>query len=411
MKLIKHTFKQTVLALLPVLLVGSVFIFFMIKHIIYEETDEFLTYEMERIVTFHQEHKDLPEFHQVAAILEGVQTEKPVFKDTIILEPADNEMVPHRELHFTIIHKGQPFTLVLRHLLPGNDDILQGTLIIISGLMLLIFLILLLTVNWVSKRVWNPFHQTLNQITHFKINENRPTWPQTNIEEFIQLNQSLDKLLSKIDTDFRRTREFNENASHELQTHLAMMRATTEELLNKTEIDSDIRLKIAQLHQGGVKLSQVQKSLLLLSKIGNLEFTNIATIDLAVHVQQSLQLFAEAIDLRSIKLTLQLVPCSQNMDGGLADILSTNLIKNAIKHNITNGFINIKLTENQLYIENSGLPFDGNPSNLLERFAKGEKGNMGIGLAIVKQICELYNFSISYQIKEKTIHCIQISFN
>ena len=70
------------------------------------------------IVTYHSTYNDLPDFHKVASIIEGVSHPVPVFKDTLLLEPADNEMVPYRELHFTINHKGTDFTLVLRHLLP-----------------------------------------------------------------------------------------------------------------------------------------------------------------------------------------------------------------------------------------------------------------------------------------------------
>jgi len=220
MKLINRTFRLTTIWLLPVLIIGSIFVFFMIKYIVYEETDEYMTYEMERIVKYHGMNNDLPEFHQLDYIQEGVYHEKPFFKDTMMLEPADNEMVPHRELHFSIEHKGENFGLVIRHLLPGNDDIFQGSIIIILGLMLFIFMVLLLTINMVSKSIWKPFYQTLNILTGFKINTPIPTLPQTPIDEFETLNNTVSNLLKKVNDDYSRTREFNENASHELQTHL-----------------------------------------------------------------------------------------------------------------------------------------------------------------------------------------------
>jgi signal transduction histidine kinase len=97
------------------------------------------------------------------------------------------------------------------------------------------------------------------------------------------------------------------------------------------------------------------------------------------------------------------------MDTGLAEIMINNLLKNAVKYNIQDGFISIILTQSSLIIKNSGLPFSGNPGTLLERFAIGEKGNLGIGLSIVKQICELYNFNISYHI-DNSIHELNIQF-
>ena len=107
MRLIKRTYYITSLWLLPVTLIGSIFCFLMIEFISYEETDEFLTYEMQRLERYHAEHNDLPEFHKVADILPDVVYSKPFFKDTMLLEPGDNEMVPYRELYFTINHKGQ----------------------------------------------------------------------------------------------------------------------------------------------------------------------------------------------------------------------------------------------------------------------------------------------------------------
>ena len=98
------------------------------------------------------------------------------------------------------------------------------------------------------------------------------------------------------------------------------------------------------------------------------------------------------------------------MDAGLAGILINNLIKNAVKHNLQQGYITIKLTAEKLEIENSGPEFKGNPDSLLQRFSKGENGNIGIGLAIVKQICELYHFTLSYKISEKN-HKITVLLN
>jgi signal transduction histidine kinase len=90
-------------------------------------------------------------------------------------------------------------------------------------------------------------------------------------------------------------------------------------------------------------------------------------------------------------------------------VLVNNLVKNAVKHNVQQGYISIHLNKKSLEIENSGLPHSGNPEIMFRRFAKGENGNSGIGLAIVKEICHLYNFKISYQIQE-TIHKISILF-
>lgn len=410
MKLIRTTYLKASIWLLPILLIGSIFCFYMIRYIIYEETDEYLTYEMERIVNYHNSFNDIPDNHKITSILEGKKLSESLFTDTLMLEEADNEMVPHRQLFFPIHHNGKDFTIELRQLLPGKDDLIEGTLLIVTGLMIIISLIFLLMVNQISARLWKPFYNTLELLSSYKITQAIPAFSSSKIEEFNTLNATIETLLKKIANDYIRTKEFNENASHELQTHLAVIRANTESLINEAQDHAPSPEKLQEIFNATIKLSRVHKSLLLLSKIGNMEFSNQTHINLDITINQYLSLYAEAIELRNISLKQEIAPCKLFMDAGLADILINNLIKNAVKHNIDNGFINILLSSDSLIISNSGQPFEGNAENLLQRFAKGKGGNYGIGLAIVKQICELNNFSLSYKISKENTHSIQISF-
>lgn len=410
MKLIKRTYLYTALWLPVVLVIGSVFIFYMIRYINYEETDEFLTYEMERLLEYHLVNNDLPDFHQVAAILPGVKYDAPVFKDTFLLEPADNEMIPYRELYFSIEHNGTPQTIVLRHLMPGNDDIAEGTLMIIGGLMLLITLLIYVILNRTAGKIWKPFYLTLDKLTAFKIGGPLPSFPDTQTDEFRLLNTTLDNLLKKAAADYRHNKEFGENASHELQTHLAIIRANTEKLINENR-DSEIPDELEKIYSAVTALSQIQKSLLLLGKIGNQEFSNLVKTDLKTTVEQSIETFREAIEIREIKVTTVLDECVVTTDPGLAEILLNNLIKNAVKYNIQGGFVQIGLNKNELEISNSGQPIAGNSEIMMKRFTKGKNGNIGIGLAIVKQICGLYNFGVSYTVSEEAVHTVRIVFN
>ncbi len=409
MKLIKRTYTYTAIWLIPVVIIGSLFCFYMIEYISYEETDEFLTYEMQRLVSYHEEFNDLPDFHQVAAILPGVKYEKPLFKDTLLLEAGDNEMVPYRELYFSINHNGEDQTLVLRHLLLGRDDIAEGTVLIITGLMLLITFFLYFMVNRMAGKIWTPFYKTLDRLVKFKISGPLPKFPETNIDEFKSLNATLTILLEKVSADYRHNKEFGENSSHELQTHLAIIRANTEKLLNNPDM-APYSAELQKIYSASSKLSQVQKSLLLLSKISNREYSNTVKINLQQQVEQSLDLFAEAIAIREITVTRQIEPCELIMDAGLAEILVNNLVKNAIKYNIQKGTVIVRLNHSALAIENTGTELPDKAENMLNRFAKGKNGNIGIGLAIVKQICELYGFRISYVVSEKAIHTVKILF-
>lgn len=408
MKLIKRTYFLTAIWLLPVMFIGSIFCFYMIEYIAYEETDEFLTYEMERLLNYHKENKALPDYHKVANIIPGLRYEQPVFKDTLLLETGDGEMVPYRELYFTINHKGKDFTIVLSHLLLGKDDVAEGTVMIIFGLMFLVAAFLILIINHVTRKIWAPFYKTLNRLVQFKIGNPLPQFPETPIDEFKALNATLSALLKKITSDYQHNKEFNENASHELQTHLAVIRSNTEILLNKLPEKAGNGNELQTIYSASTRLSQVQRSLLLLSKINNGEFSNDVNVDMRQLATQTLSTFSETIDLLGISVEKDIRACHIFIDAGLAEILLNNLMKNAVKHNVQGGFISIKLTPSELLVENSGLPIQGQPEKMLNRFAKGENGNCGIGLAIVSQICELYEFGLSYEVFDTSNHRITI---
>ncbi len=398
MKLIKRTYLLAAFWLLPVLVLGSVFSFFVIQYINIEETDEFLTYEMERLQKYHKENYLLPEYHKVADILQDTYYPTPIFKDTMMLEPGDNELVPHRELHFSINHKGRDFGIVLRHLMPGKDDIAEGALLIVSGLMVLVILVLWLSISFANKLLWKDFYHTLQKLVHFRITQPIPQLPDSNIHEFRVLNETVRTWLKKVSDDYHHNKEFNENVSHELQTQLAVIRTHTEKLLNEAH-EGDRRLQdLQRIYEASNSLTRFQKSLLLLSKINNLEFSNKERVNLAETVIATLKIYEDAIGVREVRLDSELHPLEVKMDRGLAEIMIGNLIKNAVKHNVQKGFINIQLTENALIIENSGAILTEKPEMLIDRFRKGSSGGHGIGLAIVKQVCDINHFELSYEL-------------
>ena len=411
MRLIRKTYSYTALWMIPVVVLGSLFVFLMIRYIAYEEIDEFLAYEMDRLVSYHQEHQDLPDFHNAVEIIPDLSFEQPFYKDTLILETGDNELIPYRELWFTIQHEDRDFTIVLRHLMLGKDDVFQGSMIILAGLVILIAVMSMLALNQVKQRIWKPFYQTLSTIRQHKIEDPPPHFPETDIDEFMQLNKALQGFMKKMSDDFRNNKAFNENASHELQTHLSVIRANTEKLINEAEPGAPGLEELGRIGESAGKLSRIQKSLMLLSRIHNREFSNLVPLDLKKVLDSVLPVFEDPISLRNIQTTISASQCPLVMDEGLAEILVGNLVKNAVKYNVPDGYIRIALDALHFEIANPGKPFEGDPAMFTQRFAKGPDGNTGIGLAIVGQICELYGFRLSYQVESKTEHKITVFFS
>jgi len=404
--------RSVVIWLLPVVIVSGVLGYFMIKYISGSEVNEFLTYEMERIIDYSKVHNDLPRYQMVADILPGKQTETPFFRDTLILETGDMEMAPYRELLFPLEFDDGEYTIVLRHLLLDRESVFKGTLWVTFGLSLLIFIVVLGIVPLVARNVWSPFYTSLGLLKGFHPEKPLPLFPQSGIVEFSEMNDSVGKLLVRVKHDYQKAQEFNDNSSHEMQTQLAIIKATAENMLSVDEksFPQEWVEQINKIHQSASRLSQIQRSLLLLSRIGNREFDNNQWVNLKNHLENTLQFFDEMIQMRNIGVRLQLDECKVYMDPGLANVLLNNLVKNAVKHNLDHGFIDITLRDNSIRISNPGIISSNNPDVMKRRFAKGPAGNRGIGLAIVDQICTIYNFTFQYKTEEENLHVFEIFF-
>jgi signal transduction histidine kinase len=96
----------------------------------------------------------------------------------------------------------------------------------------------------------------------------------------------------------------------------------------------------------------------------------------------------------------------------LADLLLTNLLSNAIRHNTEHGAIDVKLSNPKLVIRNTGPAPDGPPEQMFKRFRKGNqsKDSIGLGLAIVKQICDITGAKVSYTFDEPW-HTLSVEFS
>lgn len=94
------------------------------------------------------------------------------------------------------------------------------------------------------------------------------------------------------------------------------------------------------------------------------------------------------------------------MNEYLSEILIGNLLSNAVNHNIAGGIINISIRPGFLRICNNGENNELTGSNIFDRFVSGNQKSPGLGLAIVRQICETYNLDVQYDKDE--LHCFTV---
>jgi signal transduction histidine kinase len=169
---------------------------------------------------------------------------------------------------------------------------------------------------------------------------------------------------------------------------------------------------IQSMHAACIRLSKLNQALILLTKIDNQQFQQKDNINPGVIIHRLLDNYEELISAKQIQITTTInETTSLQMNEVMADILFSNLITNALKHNIDRGNITIALTPQQLIISNTGTDLETNPTELFERFKKGNQGStsLGLGLSIVQKICDQNDFQAHYSYKD-SIHKISIKF-
>jgi len=329
----------------------------------------------------------------------------PLFEDTELPNRYTGEPVRYREIKFyTTLHNA--FYLVrIRKSLIESDELLT----FITATMLVFLSAALLLLFWfqksISQTIWKPFYQTLAAVKTFDLKKDETlALNRSEIFEFRELNEVFLKMSDKMRRDYRNLKEFTENASHEIQTPLALINARVEELIQEEDLSKKQVYWIQEIHKSSIRLSKLNQALLLLSKIENEQFHETKIINLGNMVKSKIAEYDDIIEHRHLKIIIkekQEYYISMNPD--LADILISNLVGNAIKHNQPAGLIKISVYQNRLEILNTGKLLSTEPGELFNRFKKDKSsaGSLGLGLAIVREISAYYKLGITYQNKGK----------
>ncbi|HEY0771408.1 MAG TPA: HAMP domain-containing sensor histidine kinase, partial [Sphingobacteriaceae bacterium] len=273
----------------------------------------------------------------------------------------------------------------------------------------LVFTILLLN-NLLLKKIWKPFNRLIDQVSKFRLEDAKPLITnKTKIDEFNTLNHTIDTLLQTNIVAYTNQKQLIENASHELQTPLAITMNKLEILAEEGQLTDHQAQLVSSALDNLTRLQRLNQSLLLLSKIENKQFPETSSVNINQLFHRVLEDFSAQIVFHRLTIRLdEHAECNWQMHPDLADIMASNLIRNAISHNYPGGNITILIESDLLVIKNSGKNFGLDNQNIFKRFYKGQSSNStGIGLAIVKAVVELYNFTISYEFNTEHVFIIR----
>tara|TARA_R110002050_G_scaffold83254_4_gene177905 strand:- start:6722 stop:7987 length:1266 start_codon:yes stop_codon:yes gene_type:complete len=360
--------------------------------------------------------EDIPiwnRFNNTIEILDPYKLKKDTLFYSTSFNKTEQENDRYRELNTPITIEGKPFVFSAKVNLIESEDFMLSIVLLFLSLIALLILGMYLITKKLSQRLWHPFYQTLEQIEDFEIDRHSKLhFTNSNIEEFNRLNKSINDLIDRNLAIYNNQREFVENAAHELQTPIAVFKAKVDTLIQRLDITAGQSELLSSLNNAISRLSRVNKNLLLLAKIDTDQYNETETFSIQQVIEKQLDFFVEQAEQKNITIKTSFQKdIMVNANYGLTELLISNLLLNAIKHNVTNGIITITISEHQLEITNTGTKLDLKVEDLFNRFSKSStstQGN-GLGLAIVKKIADHNTWTISYSFL-KNEHSFTVTF-
>jgi signal transduction histidine kinase len=414
MKLFTQYSRVNIVASILALLVGSTGYYFTMRYVLIDQLDDTIRVEEAEILDNIQNRGVLPpptDYHdqQVSYEPAVAPVHRHFFNTTRFIRHHREE--PYRELIFSAAAAGQLYTVTIGVSEEATEDLLGLIMTITAGMILLLLGTLFLANRLLLRRLWQPFYQTLSGMRHFNLSSRQPLPVRdTAIDEFRNLDEVARQMTGQILKDYEMLKGFTDNASHEMQTPLAIINSRLDLLIQDHDLALTHHRPIQAMYDAIGRLRQLNQSLLLLTKIENHQFTRSDSIDMAPLIEEKLAQLEDPLRDRRLVVHKDLDRLRLPINGYLADILLNNLLINAIRHNQDGGDVSIRLRESSLQIANSGPALSFDPATIFDRFVKGtHSGGTGLGLAIVRQICDNYQFPIGYSYQDK-MHVIEIRF-
>lgn len=336
--------------------------------------------------------------HQV---VEKISTEN-------IYNKEEKETESFRVLQFPLKTSSSFYNVKISESLVETEDLLKSILYLLLSMFGLLTLTLLFINSKIKKNIWKPFYKTLDQLKNFRVDDTESLHlEKTRIDELSDLNDSLNKLSATNMKVYQAQKEFTENASHELQTPLAIVQNNIE-LFWQTEPITEQQSEILNdISLANSRMTRLNKSLLLLSKIENKQFKNIQEVNLNQIADQFLRNYQDQIKFRNLQVETNLsTPFLVNMDFSLAEILVGNLMLNALKYAPVDSTIELNFNKDEFVISNLAEHHALDDKKLFKRFQRqnSQENSTGLGLEIAKQIARSFDLELDYFFKENRHH-------
>ena len=410
MKLITKSSLTFISASVLFFLVGSIIMYFSVRTIFSSNLNDTL---LDKKINLEKqiEPDNVERFYSNDVFVSKINSEIPSsFSDTVLIE--NRKYVLYRKIDFQYFASNQYYKISILHPQRKTDVLVSKIVIMNVGLAFIFFLILFFVNRHSLKNTLKVFYSTISKLEKFDwSNNDKLHLDSAHIFEIKKMNSVIQKMADTIRKDFELQKEYTENVSHELQTPLAIIISKADELMQSDNLTKEQMEQLALLMETTNRLSKINQALIFLTKIDNRFYTEGFTFSLKQLLKDQLELFSDLVKDNNIIIKLNLLDSTHiYMDKYLAETMINNLIRNAISHNNNTKEISISIENNYFIISNSGekLPFP--KEKIFDRFSRSStnKKSLGIGLSVVKSICELYSFELSYS--QENSHTFIIKF-
>ena len=411
MKLLSYTYRKLALLLFLLMAVWGVLFYYAIIDEVVDETDDTLENYGEILMesalhdpSILETEGSLMSFYKFTPISEEEGRHyRQVFYDATVYIELEDEDEPVRVMCTAFrMPDGQYYELKLMISILERDDMVEAMLWYLGALFLLFLICTSIGIQLVLKGVFRPLHRLLDWLHCIQPGKEVPPLDNpTKIREFRQLSDAALDMGNRSYKAYEEQKQFIENASHELQTPLAIVRGKVELLAESEAMTEQQMEQLDEIYATLGRAVKLNKSLLLLSRIENGQYTEMEDVSVDEILDELLPDLMDIYEHKQVRLIRKreeqpfIIRCNHS----LAQILVSNLVKNSLLHNREGGELQVLTTPTSLVIKNTGdVPLDG--EKLFRRFyhgMDGKKDSTGLGLAIARSIALSSSLKLTYE--------------
>ena len=411
MKLLSYTYRKLALLLFLLMAVWGVLFYYAIIDEVVDETDDTLENYGEILMesalhdpSILETEGSLMSFYKFTPISEEEGRHyRQVFYDATVYIELEDEDEPVRVMCTAFrMPDGQYYELKLMISILERDDMVEAMLWYLGALFLLFLICTSIGIQLVLKGVFRPLHRLLDWLHCIQPGKEVPPLDNpTKIREFRQLSDAALDMGNRSYKAYEEQKQFIENASHELQTPLAIVRGKVELLAEREGMTEQQMEQLDEIYATLGRAVKLNKSLLLLSRIENGQYTEMEDVSVDEILDELLPDLMDIYEHKQVRLIRKreeqpfIIRCNHS----LAQILVSNLVKNSLLHNREGGELQVLTTPTSLVIKNTGdVPLDG--EKLFRRFyhgMDGKKDSTGLGLAIARSIALSSSLKLTYE--------------